>query len=147
MSFWILSWESSTSLLLTCWVSTGKYPSVLMFSTRQRWSPATSSRNGKCCYSDYCPPGNFPTTHGAGPQWATLEDTAHLSKQRHCHLSRLCHSCQSSAEGLWLPPGCRTEVEAFQVCTLTAERPGSRNTWHTMFQCPNPQYMSMWGSW
>ena len=45
-------------------------------------------------------PGNLPATHGAGPQWITLEDLAHLPGRRHSNLPRLCDSCQSSAGGL-----------------------------------------------
>jgi len=56
----------------------------------------------------------------ADSQLATLEDADHIYRQHHCHLSRLCDSCQSSAGGLWLSPGSRTEVEALQVCTLKA---------------------------
>jgi len=43
---------------------------------------------------------NFPTAHGAGPQWATLEDPPHLSRRHHCFLPRFYGSCQLSAGGL-----------------------------------------------
>jgi len=68
----------------------------------------------------YIRSGNLPTTHGAGPQWATLGNLPHLSEWPHCYLCRLYDSCQPSTRGLWLSPGNWTKAKALQVCPPAA---------------------------